>query len=365
MTRASWWTHGPRAVGSRAQAVARDRALLRLRTRAAFGPVTPDAVADLDERVADLVALARECGAPLAPVVRAALDGVEQRSRAEADLAAAVAPARTVARTLVALPLVAVPVLAAVAGIDLSAFYLHDPAGRAVAIVVVALLVLAMGWIRVVLRSAQRAGEPGGPSRRPWWLAALVVVAWLAIGPVAGMLAAVVVATRLRSPPARPSPHLAHAADLVAVAVSGGHDLPTALRRAGDRLESAASGRGGGQRAVLALALRARAMDLALRPARGCLPREDRTVGAATPSDHLLGPLGDVVDELAHTGAPGVEVLRDLALRLRAQRAADARAGAARLPARLTFPTALVLVPATVLAIGAPIVLQGLARATG
>ena len=64
-------------------------------------------------------------------------------------------------------------------------------------------------------------------------------------------------------------------------------------------------------------------------------------------------------------GGPLVPALRALAREVRADRGAAAESAALRLPARLTFPTALLLLPATVLAIGAPIVLTGLASFSG
>ena len=62
-------------------------------------------------------------------------------------------------------------------------------------------------------------------------------------------------------------------------------------------------------------------------------------------------------------GAPVAPSVRHLARELRADDLARVLAAAERLPAQPTFPTALCLLPATVLLIGAPIVQTGLSAA--
>ncbi len=59
-------------------------------------------------------------------------------------------------------------------------------------------------------------------------------------------------------------------------------------------------------------------------------------------------------------GAPVGPALRRLAADVRADELARVLAAAERLPVRLTFPTALCLLPGTLLLIGAPIVSAGL-----
>jgi pilus assembly protein TadC len=82
-----------------------------------------------------------------------------------------------------------------------------------------------------------------------------------------------------------------------------------------------------------------------------------------------LPPPLDRIALLLHTaseaGAPAGDALRRLATDLRADDLARALAAAERLPAHLTFPTALALLPAVLLAVGAPIVHAGLAAAGG
>jgi pilus assembly protein TadC len=78
-----------------------------------------------------------------------------------------------------------------------------------------------------------------------------------------------------------------------------------------------------------------------------------------------LGPLVAALHDGLAAGGPLDPLLRALARRVRTERGAAARLRAERLPTRLTFPTALCLLPATVLAIGAPIVGAGLGAVAG
>ena len=72
-----------------------------------------------------------------------------------------------------------------------------------------------------------------------------------------------------------------------------------------------------------------------------------------------------MVADARDAGGPLGPALRSLAAHVRADRGAARHQQAMRLPARLTFPTALCLLPATVLAIGAPIVASGLSAVGG
>jgi len=83
-------------------------------------------------------------------------------------------------------------------------------------------------------------------------------------------------------------------------------------------------------------------------------------VGArASAVERLRGVLATAED----VGASPSRALVALAADLRADRLADTLAAAERLPAQLTFPTTLLLLPATVLLVGAPIVDVGLRAA--
>ncbi len=343
------------AVGGAADGPAARSALLRVRALGSAAVADERVLADLDPFVATLLRLARDQGAAVGPVLEAATAAADQRRLTAAEVAAAIAPARTVARSLVSMPVVAVPILGAVAGADLVGFYLRDPLGRVLGVVVLVLLGVAAAWMRVLLAAdGSRSTSP----RAAWALAALGAVVAV-IGPVVpgvALVAVGLVRARSAGEPAGPSPHLAVVADLAAVALAAGHDLAGALRMAADHLPSAVP-HARSDVAPLVVAVRVLALELVLRPvSRGDVEPTDQ--------DPTIAPLAAAVRALAAAGAPGVEVLRGLARRLRDDDARRGREAAARLPARLTFPTALVLVPATVLAIGAPIVLQGLAALT-
>ena len=121
------------------------------------------------------------------------------------------------------------------------------------------------------------------------------------------------------------------------------------------------------------------------RPHRPYHPhRPHQPHGSMTPSDPLRRPhrphrpqrlhgsmrQSDPLHRLAvllaaaeRVGAPVAPSVRHLARELRADDLARVLAAAERLPAQLTFPTALCLLPATVLLIGAPIVQTGLSAA--
>lgn len=345
----------PRALptGHATATTAGRSALLRVRSMGVVALDDRRLVADLDPLVAATLLLARDHGAPIGPVLDAAGRAADLDQRIAADVVAAVAPARTVARSLLALPVVAVPVLGAVAGVDLVGFYLHDPAGRWVALGVAGLLALAALWMRVVLSTV----APGGSSHRggggPILVGLVLVVAGMVIPGL--LVVALGVRRRMVRPPHEVAPGLPAVADLAATALSAGHDLAGSLRLAADHLpavlEDAVAAARLGQR------IRRLAFALVLQP-----PTAERAVHLrSTGSDDAIAPLIDAVAVLATSGEPGVDVLRGVARRLREDHARRARAAAAQLPARLTFPTALVLVPATVLAIGVPIIAQGLA----
>jgi len=75
--------------------------------------------------------------------------------------------------------------------------------------------------------------------------------------------------------------------------------------------------------------------------------------------------LRELLAEAVELGAPVVPSLRRLARDLRERELARVMASAERLPARLTFPTTLLILPATVLLIAAPLVDAGLRGVVG
>ena len=110
--------------------------------------------------------------------------------------------------------------------------------------------------------------------------------------------------------------------------------------------------------AVARLALR-----LTLSPPRGPVVLAPAPADLPEPGlrgDPAIAPLERLAVDLVLTGQPAAGPLRRLARRLRRAEADRVRVAVARLPGRLTFPTALLLVPATVLAIGTPIAMRGL-----
>jgi hypothetical protein len=81
------------------------------------------------------------------------------------------------------------------------------------------------------------------------------------------------------------------------------------------------------------------------------------------PAPAPLDRVATVLITAADVGAPVGPALRRLAVELRAEDLARALAAAERLPAQLTFPTALCLLPAVLVAIGAPLAHAGLLAA--
>ncbi len=317
-----------------------DAAITRLRLQVAAG-ARPASLADLPSDVRPVLAVADHVGAALLPTLDAASSARDQRRRIARQVDTATAPARTVAAGLALLPVVAVPVLARLLDVDLVAFY-ATPTGGVVGVVALALWVAGAGLIAGMVVSAGRDPRPAGPGPRVL-LAGLV--GWLVVAPWAGLLAAVGARVTFRARPAPPHAALADACDLVATALSGGLTVPAALREAAPHVP----------------ALRGDLRRLAWQAELGRLHTE--TGRSTVPPD--CAPLATTLADGLAAGGPLVPALRALAREVRADRGAAAESQALRLPTRLTFPTALCLLPATVLAIGAPIVVTGLSAVNG
>jgi hypothetical protein len=306
-------------------------ALTRARLRAASG-ADLGALRDLPPVAARAVAVAREVGAPLLPVLDAAEEVLRQERELADAVAAAAAPARTVAIAMLALPAVAVPVLGRLLDLDLVAFYTTS-AGLVVGALAAGLWVAGAGIILALVRGT--SPRPATPTAR---IVLVALVAWALAGPVAVAVGAAVARLTWRAPPPPPPDDLDAACDLLAAVLLAGLPAGPGLRVVADHLPG------------LAVPLRRLALAIELgRP----------------PDADALGALTIAITDGLATGAPLTPALRALARRLRADRAAAAREAAGRLPARLTFPTALCLLPATVLAIGAPIVGAGLGAVSG
>lgn len=317
-----------------------DLALTRVRLQVAAG-APPGALDTLPAEVRPAIRVAHQVGAAMLPVLDAAADAHRQRRAVARQVRTATAPARTVALGLVLLPVVAVPALAALLDLDLLAFY-GAGIGRLVGLVALGLWGAGAAAIALMVRHAGRDPVPPGPTVR---VLGAGVVAWLVVAPWAAVLAAGVARLTFRPPPPPPPPALAEACDLTAAALSAGLAVPTALREVAPHLPDLGSD------------LRRLAWQVEL----GRLAPGAPTRGVPASCARMATTLADGLA----VGGPLVPALRTLARELRSERGALAEAAALRLPARLTFPTALLLLPATVLAIGAPIVGTGLAAIGG
>jgi pilus assembly protein TadC len=109
----------------------------------------------LSDRVRRAVTVATEVGAPLLAAVEAAADAEDDDARAVRAVAVSTAQARTVARGLTFAPLVLVPVIGRLAGVDVMAFY-REGVGRAILLVGMLLLVAGGMLARLIIARAGR-----------------------------------------------------------------------------------------------------------------------------------------------------------------------------------------------------------------
>lgn len=302
---------------------------LRMRLLVGAGPGRLDG---LPGRVRRAVDLARRTGAPALPALEAARAAAADDRRRDRALAVATAQTRLVAGGLAALPFVAVPALDAALALGLLDFYL-TPTGWGVG--AAGLGLIAAGLVvahRLVAGATRRRRRPGRPV-----LAAVVcgLPAGLLVGPVAGLAVGTGVWwLRGRRPGPVPAvPDADEVADLVSTALTAGLPPGGALRAVAGVLSV--------RRAVL----RRAAVALERRQPPELPPGLDRI------ADLLLGS--------ARWGAPAAGSLRHLAADLRAEELSRALAAAERLPALLAVPTAVFLLPASLLLVGAPLVATG------
>jgi hypothetical protein len=349
-------------------------AMDRFRLRVAAG-VPPDDITQLPERGQRAVAVALEVGAPLLEAIEGAQAAEDDAATARRAVAVASAQTKAVAGGLLLAPAVLVPALGRLVGADLMGFY---TSGLGVLVLGAGTTLLALGGLVVIalVRRVGRAAAPASGSRAGRFAAVVAgILTWQIIGPVAAPLAAMlahhVVERRARTTPAL---GIDEAADLAATALAGGVSAPEALRVAAGQLPDLAPRLG---RLAFGLELGMTAEDLA---PGGASPAERVTGGPGaavsagvsrasgarnrrTGSADGLLRLVAVLTTADEVGAPIAPTLRRLARDLRADELARVLAAAERLPAQLTFPTALCLLPATVLLVGAPIVHAGLAAA--
>jgi Flp pilus assembly protein TadB len=299
----------------------------------------------LEPRVARAVRLADMLGASVLDALDAAARAAEDDARARRAVRVASAQTRVVAAGLVAAPVLLVPALGRIVGADLVLFYTSSR-GRGVLALGVGLLAVGAVSIAALVRRVSHAGRarPGprrgaGPTMA---LAGATVTAFVLAGPLAALPLALVGSRVVRGRVAAGEPHdIDEAIDLVATALMGSVAAPEALRLVADALPTCAG------------PLRRLALEVELGA-----PGGDQVVDAGAVA-RLRGVLATAQD----VGASPSRALVALAADLRAERLADTLAAAERLPAQLTFPTTLLLLPATVLLVGAPIVDVGLRAA--
>jgi Flp pilus assembly protein TadB len=326
-----------------------------LRLRIAAGLDLDDAP-DLSPRLRRLVAVARQVGAPVADALDAGMAAEDDERQAQRAIAVASSQTRLVAGGLLVAPLLLVPGLGRVLGADPMSFYRSQ-----VGLVVLAagLALLALGGV-LVLALLRRVGRPGaGRSARrvpaPLLAAAAGLLVWRLLDPAAAVVvAAVVWVVRLRTEQPEELPQVEEAVELIATAHGGGVTSAEALRLAAQQLPD------------LAADLNRLAFDLEVGAAAtpgGAASAASASGASAVSGTSGLERLAAVLAAAHDVGAPIAPTLRRLAADLRADDLARVLAAAERLPAQLTFPTALCLLPGTILLVGAPIVQAGLAAA--
>jgi Flp pilus assembly protein TadB len=345
----------------------------RLRLRVAAG-APPEDLSALSPRSRRAVAVALAVGAPLLDAIDGAQAAEDDAAQARRAVAVASAQTKAVAAGLLLAPAVLVPGLGRLVGADLIGFY---SSGLGLLVLGAGGVLLLVGGLLIValVRRVGRSAAPRSAGHRAPLVIGLAAggLAWWLVGPVAAPLAAVIVhhLVEQRST-AAPVMGVDEAADLAATALAGGVSAPEALRVAAEHLPDLAHRLG---RLAFSLELGMTAEDLDPRTTqRGDAPRASfpraasRSQARASPrrrpasSDGLLH-LVAVLTTADELGAPIAPTLRRLARDLRADELARVLAAAERLPAQLTFPTALCLLPATVLLVGAPIVHAGLETA--
>lgn len=309
------------------------RDLDRVRLRVAAG-ADPGDVTSLGHRTATLVRVATDAGSPLLAALDAAADAEDDARRAARAIEVASAQGRAVAGGLLLAPLLLVPAGGRLFGVDLVAYH-RTPLGTVTGGLGLLLLVLGAVTAWRVVASVGAPARPASPAWPRLLTVAAAAGAAVALHPLAGVLVFGVAVVRGRPRPLPPDPAVADAAELAATAVGGGLPPAAALRLAATELPD------------LAPALRRLAFDLEHGNAPVELPPGvDRLAAVLTDADRLGAPVGPT--------------LRRLAADVRADELTRVLAAAERLPVRLTFPTALCLLPGTLLLVGAPIVQAGL-----
>lgn len=237
------------------------------------------------------VELARSVGAPVADVLDRAALVARARAEVHDEARISAAQATAVSRTMLVLPLVAVPALGALLELPLVGFY-TTPVGAVLGAASGLALALAASWTWVLRRSVHAAaGE---------------------------------------------EPVAAEAMELVAVAASAALPLATALRRAASTLERADPT---ASRTVCGLRRLAMADELGVEP----------------PDDGTLPELAGVAAANRRGGVAVVGLLHHAADARRAAHRVAVRERAQRLSTQLVLPTTLLVLPATVALVAGPL----------
>lgn len=255
----------------------------------------------LPDEVAEAARHAMALGAPVDRILTTAMSAAEARRATRDRVAVAVAPAASVLRTMAALPVLGGLGMALLLDIDVIGYH-ATPVGMVTGGLAVGLVVAALLWAAALRGAVLRA--------------------------------------------ARVDPIEARAIDAVSSGLRAGLPAPAALRAAGPVLAP-------GPEVVGVVAdLQRGALALELGRAPGGLANPQIAAAA-----HLMRAAG-------RDGFGAADALGHVAARVRADHAAAVQADAERLAVRLTLPTVLCLLPATLLLVGAPLLhglLQGVA----
>lgn len=254
-------------------------------------------------------------GAPAASAIESMIAAEDDRQATRRAVTVAASQARAVAILLVAAPVILVPGLGSIVGVDIVAFY-RSPAGIGVALVGGGMVMVGIGVIIAVVRRAAvlTRPRPGDAGRD-------------------------------------------EVAELLAVTLAAGVPLPLALRIVGCLVVS-------DRAALIGMAMAIEMGTLRCAAGQG---QDDRASqrhhdlsdpDVASDADH--DPLVALIRDAWHLGTPIAAALRRYAARERAEDRAGHLARVERLPVVLAVPTVLLLLPGTVLLLGAPIVLGSL-----
>lgn len=300
--------------------------------RIAFDRLDPDTRA--------VLTLARDIGAPLSLAAEIAHDRMIHTADVARAVAVASAEARSVAGFLLYAPVVLLPLTGRVLDVSIWTFY-AQPFGIGVMGAAGLLYACGFGVIRQLRRSLQApvvGTDPPTMGAATVFAAALILLGIFRANVLLLMLGvAVMVLVRARNfQTSTPTvAQIAQAAEVVVLVTTAGQSVPHALRWAASMVPA-------GARELRQIAF---ALDCGVKPAA---------------KSGVLGQFEAIAWQAHHDGAPAVTVFGQFATQVRADEKAVLLARASRLSARLTIPTTLFFLPATVLVMIAPVLAHGL-----